>query len=224
MSVWAVIVAAGRGERLGLDRPKAFANLGGRPLLAESLERLEASEWMDWIVVAAPPDWEEPVILLAEELGCGKVVAVVPGGDSRAASVRSGLAEVPDDAAVVLVHDAARPVLDEAVIERLLVTLNEGWDGVVPVLSIADTVKRVDGDQVVGTVDRDELVVSQTPQVFVWPALRDAAAAGDDASDCAAMVEARGGRIKVVLGDRRLVKITDQSDLELVEHWLTPAE
>ena len=224
MSVWAVIVAAGRGERLGLDRPKAFANLGGRPLLAESLERLEASEWIDWIVVAAPPDWEEPVILLAEELGCGKVVAVVPGGDSRAASVRSGLAEVPDDAAVVLVHDAARPVLDEAVIERLLVTLNEGWDGVVPVLPIADTVKRVDGDQVVGTVDRDELVVSQTPQVFVWPALRDAAAAGDDASDCAAMVEARGGRIKVVLGDRRLVKITDQSDLELVEHWLTPAE
>jgi 2-C-methyl-D-erythritol 4-phosphate cytidylyltransferase len=224
MSVWAVIVAAGRGERLRLDRPKAFANLGGRPLLAESLERLEASEWIDSIVVAAPPDWEEPVILLAEELGCGKVVAVVPGGDSRAASVRSGLAEVPDDAAVVLVHDAARPVLDEAVIERLLVTLNEGWDGVVPVLPIADTVKRVDGDQVVGTVDRDELVVSQTPQAFVWPALRDAAAAGDDAPDCAAMLEARGGRIKVVLGDRRLVKITDQSDLELVEHWLTPAE
>jgi 2-C-methyl-D-erythritol 4-phosphate cytidylyltransferase len=74
MSVWAVIVAAGRGERLGLDRPKAFANLRDRPLLAESLERLEASDWIDSIVVAAPPDWEEPVILLAEELGCGKVV------------------------------------------------------------------------------------------------------------------------------------------------------
>jgi 2-C-methyl-D-erythritol 4-phosphate cytidylyltransferase len=224
MSVWAVIVAAGRGERLGLDRPKAFAKLGGRPLLAESLERLEASQWIDSIVVAAPPDWEEPVILLAEELGCGKVGAVVAGGDSRAASVRSGLAEVPEDAAVVLVHDAARPVLDEAVIERLLVTLNEGWDGVVPGLPIADTVKRVDGDQVVGTVDREELVVSQTPQAFVWAALRDAAAAGGDASDCAAMVEVRGGRIKVVPGDRRLVKITDQADLELVEHWLIPAE
>jgi 2-C-methyl-D-erythritol 4-phosphate cytidylyltransferase len=224
MSVWAVIVAAGRGERLGLDRPKAFANLGGRPLLAESLERLEASEWIDSIVVAAPPDWEEPVILLAEELGCGKVVAVVPGGDSRAASVRSGLAEVRDDAAVVLVHDAARPVLEEAVIERLVVALNEGWDGVVPGVPIADTVKRVDGEQVVETVDRDGLVGAQTPQAFVWPALRDAAAAADDATDCAAMVEARGGRIKVVLGDRRLVKITDQLDLELVEHWLAPAQ
>jgi 2-C-methyl-D-erythritol 4-phosphate cytidylyltransferase len=220
MSVWAVIVAAGRGKRLGLDRPKAFAKLNDRPLLAESLERLEASDWIDAIVVAAPPDWEEPVILLAEELGCGKVVAAVPGGDTRSASVRAALAEVPDDAAVVLVHDAARPVLAEDVIERLLTTLNEGWDGVVPGLPIADTVKRVDGDQVVETVDRESLVISQTPQAFVWPALREAAAGDEDATDCAAMVEARGGRIKVVAGDPRLVKITDAADLELVEHWL----
>ena len=222
MSVWAVIVAAGRGERLGLDRPKAFAALNGRPLLAESLERLERSEWIDSIVVAAPPDWEEPVILLAEELGCGKVVAAVPGGDTRSASVRAALAEVPDDAAVVLVHDAARPVLAEDVIERLLTTLNEGWDGVVPGLPIADTVKRVDGDQVVETVDRDSLVISQTPQAFVWPALREAAAGAEDATDCSALVEARGGRIKVVPGDPRLVKITDAADLELVAGWLTP--
>jgi 2-C-methyl-D-erythritol 4-phosphate cytidylyltransferase len=223
MSVWAVIVAAGRGERLALDRPKAFANLNGRPLLAESLERLEWSEWIDSIVVAAPPEWEEPVILLAEELGCGKVVAVVPGGETRTASVRACLAEVADDAAVVLVHDAARPVLAEEMIERLLTTLNEGWDGVVPGLPITDTVKRVDRDQVVETVDREGLVISQTPQAFVWPALRDAAAGADDATDCAAMVEAQGGRIKVVLGDRRLVKITDQADLELVERWLMVA-
>jgi 2-C-methyl-D-erythritol 4-phosphate cytidylyltransferase len=223
MSVWAVIVAAGRGERLGLDRPKAFAKLNGRPLLAESLERLEASEWVDSIVVAAPPDWEEPVILLAEELGCGKVVAAVAGGETRAASVRAGLVEVPDDAAVVLVHDAARPVLAEEVIERVLTTLTEGWDGVVPSLPIPDTVKRIDGDQVVETVDRDALVISQTPQAFVWPALRDAAAGAEDATDCSALLEARGGRIKVVLGDPRLVKITDRADLELVERWLAPA-
>ena len=77
MSVWAVLAAAGRGERLEADQPKAFAQLGGRPLLAESLERLETSAWIDSIVVVAPPGWEEPVILLAEELGCGKVVASV---------------------------------------------------------------------------------------------------------------------------------------------------
>ncbi len=224
MSVWAVIVAAGRGERLGLDRPKAFAKLNGRPLLAESLERLEWSEWVDSIVVAAPPDWEEPVILLAEELGCGKVISVVPGGESRTASVRAGLAEVPDDAAVTIVHDAARPVLPEDVLERLMTALNEGWDGVVPVLPVADTVKRVEGDQVVETVDRESLVGAQTPQAFVSSALRDAAAAGGEATDCAALVEARGGRIKVVPGDRRLLKITEPTDLETVAAWLTPAD
>jgi 2-C-methyl-D-erythritol 4-phosphate cytidylyltransferase len=223
MSVWAVIVAAGRGERLGLDRPKAFAKLNDRPLLAESLERLESSDWVDSIVVAAPPDWEEPVILLAEELGCGKVAAVVAGGDTRAASVRAAFAEVPDDAAVVLVHDAARPVLSSAVLDRLLEALNEGWDGVVPGLPITDTVKRAEREQVVETVDREGLVVAQTPQAFVWPVLRDAAAAKEDATDCAAMVEARGGRIKVVPGDRRLLKVTDGSDLAAVEQWLAHA-
>jgi 2-C-methyl-D-erythritol 4-phosphate cytidylyltransferase len=224
MSVWAVIVAAGRGERLGLDRPKAFAKLNGRPLLAESLERLEWSDWIDSIVIAAPPDWEEPVILLAEELGCGKVISVVPGGASRAASVRAGLEEVAEEAAVTLVHDAARPVLPAEVIERLMTALSEGWDGVVPGLPVADTVKRIDGEQVVETIDRESLVGVQTPQAFVSSALRDAAVDGDQATDCAALVEARGGRIKVVPGDRRLLKITEPADLETVASWLTPAD
>jgi 2-C-methyl-D-erythritol 4-phosphate cytidylyltransferase len=224
MSVWAVIAAAGRGERLGLDRPKAFANLNGRPLLAESLERLEWSEWVDSIVVAAPPDWEEPVILLAEELGCGKVVSVVAGGASRAASVRAGLAEIAEDAAVTLVHDAARPVLPEDVVERLMTALNEGWDGVVPALPLGDTVKRVDGDRIVETVDREGLVAAQTPQAFVWPTLHDAAAGGNDATDCASLVEARGGRIKVVPGDTRLLKVTEPADLETVALWLAPVD
>jgi 2-C-methyl-D-erythritol 4-phosphate cytidylyltransferase len=220
MSVWAVIVAAGRGERLGLDRPKAFAQLNGRPLLAESLERLESSDWIDSIVVVAPPEWEEPVILLAEELGCGKVVTAVPGGETRAASVRAGLAEVPEDAAVVVIHDAARPVLADEVIERLLKTLPEGWDGVVPGVAIPDTVKRVEGEQIVETLDRESLVGAQTPQAFVWPTLRSAAAGGAEATDCAALVEAQGGRVKVVPGDRRLVKVTEPEDLELVAAWL----
>ena len=223
MSVWAVVVAAGRGERLGLDRPKAFANLRDRPLLAESLERLEASDWIDSIVVAAPPGWEEPVILLAEELGCGKVVESVTGGETRARSVEAALAEVDEDAAVVLVHDAARPVVPEEVIERLLTALNEGWDGAIPVLPSTDTVKRVEGDQVVETLDREGIVLAQTPQAFVAPALRDAVSAGGDTTDCAALVEARGGRIKAVPGDARLVKITEPADLELVERLLAEA-
>ena len=94
MSVWAILVAAGRGERLGLDRPKAFAKLGEEPLLAEPLRRLDASPWVDGIVLVAPPGWEEPAILLAEEEGCDKVHACVTGGETRSDSVRAGLAEV----------------------------------------------------------------------------------------------------------------------------------
>jgi 2-C-methyl-D-erythritol 4-phosphate cytidylyltransferase len=221
VSVWAVLAAAGRGERLGSDRPKAFARLGDRPLLAESLERLEDSDWIDAIVVAAPPEWEEPAILLAEELGAGKVGSVVTGGASRSESVRLALAEVADDAAVVLVHDAARPLVPEDVIERLLVPLGEGWDGVVPGLPVSDTIKRVDGDRVVETLPRAELVAVQTPQVFVASVLREALG-GDvsGAGDCASLVEARGGRVKVVVGDRRLLKVTSVEDLALVETWL----
>jgi 2-C-methyl-D-erythritol 4-phosphate cytidylyltransferase len=205
---------------LGADRPKAFVRLGELPLLAESLSRLEASDWIDAIVVAAPAGWEEPAILLAEELGAGKVSACVTGGETRAQSVRSALAEIPEDAVVVLVHDAARPVLPEDVIERVLAPLSEGWDGAVPGLPLADTVKRVEGSAVVETLRRDELVAVQTPQAFVAPVLRNAAEAGGEAGDCAALVEAAGGRVTVVPGDRRLLKVTTSEDLELVSSWL----
>jgi 2-C-methyl-D-erythritol 4-phosphate cytidylyltransferase len=217
VSVWAVLAAAGSGERLGADRPKAFVRLGDLPLLAPSLERLDASDWVDAIVVAAPPGWEEPAILLAEELGCSKVSSCISGGETRGESVRLGLAEVPQEAAVVLVHDAARPLVEDSVIERLLTALNEGWDGAVPALPVADTIKRVEGDRVVETLDRNELRAVQTPQGFVADVLRQAFE-GDvtKASDCASLVEARGGRVKVVPGDPRLIKITDPADLERV--------
>ena len=218
MSVWAIVAAAGRGDRLGLDRPKAFAALRGRPLLAESLERLDASEWIDAIVVAAPEGWEEPSVLLAEELGCSKVSACVTGGPTRAESVRLALGEVPEDAAVVLVHDAARPLVTEEVVGRVLEPLGEGWDGVVPGLPVSDTVKRVRDGVVVETVARDDLVAVQTPQAFVASVLRGAATG--EANDCAALVERAGGRVKVVPGDPRLLKVTDAIDLELVASWL----
>jgi 2-C-methyl-D-erythritol 4-phosphate cytidylyltransferase len=171
-------------------------------------------------VVAAPAGWEEPTILLAEELGAGKVSACITGGGSRSESVRLALAEVPADAAVVLVHDAARPLLSAEVIERVLAPFAEGWDAVVPVVPIADTVKRVRADQVLETLDREELAAAQTPQAFLADILRAAVESGAEASDCAALVEARGGRVKAVEGDPRLLKVTDPEDLKLVESWL----
>jgi len=226
VSVWAILAAAGKGDRLGLDRPKAFAPLNDRPLVAEALERLEASDWIEGIVVAAPPEWEEPCILVAEEVAAGKVAATVTGGESRSESVRAALAEVPEEATVVLVHDAARPLVTDEVIERVVTGLADGWDGAVPALPIADAVKRVEGDAVVETLDREGLVTVQTPQAFLASALR--AALSDPtlqqtvakSLDCASLVEARGGRVRVVEGDPHLLKVTEPADLELVASWL----
>jgi 2-C-methyl-D-erythritol 4-phosphate cytidylyltransferase len=222
--VWAVLAAAGKGERLGSDRPKAFARLAGRPLLAESLERLENSDWIERIVIAAPPGWEEPSILVAEEIAATKVHSSITGGESRSESVRLALEDVPEEAAVVLVHDAARPLVPDDVIERVLTPLGEGWDGAVPVLPLADTIKRLEGDRVVETLARGEHVAVQTPQAFLADVLRQALS-GDvsGATDCASLVEARGGRVRAVSGDSRLLKVTDENDLALVESWLETA-
>jgi 2-C-methyl-D-erythritol 4-phosphate cytidylyltransferase len=224
VSVWAVLVAAGRGERLGEDRPKAFVRLGDLPLLAEPLRRLDECEWIDHVIVVAPPDWEEPAILLAEEVGASKVAACVTGGATRTDSVRAGVAEVPEDAAVILVHDAARPLVDEAVVQRLIEALGGGFDGAVPTLPVADTVKRVSDSVVSETLDRSELVTVQTPQAFVAPVLRAAltqvSANLAQATDCAALVEAAGGRVAVVEGDERLLKVTTKADLERVAAWM----
>jgi 2-C-methyl-D-erythritol 4-phosphate cytidylyltransferase len=221
VSVWAVLVAAGRGERLGIDRPKAFAGLRGRPLLAESLERLEASEWIEAIVVVAPPGWEEPCILLAEEVGAGKVHSATAGGATRADSVRAGVAEVPAGPAVILVHDAARPLVSEAVVERVLSALGEEWDGAVPGVPLADTVKRAEDGRVVETLDRSGLYAVQTPQAFLADVLRRALARADTApTDCAGFVEAAGGRVRIVEGDSRLLKVTTAADLSFVETLL----
>ena len=220
-ATWALIAAAGSGERLGIDRPKAFAALGGRPLLAESIDRLDRSEVVDGIVVAAPPGWEEPSILLAEELAASKVVACVTGGATRAASVAAALHEVPEEALVVIVHDAARPLLDVALLERLLVPLAEGYDGAVPAMPVADTLKRVRDAVVTETLDREGVVAVQTPQAFLAATLRRAFAGElSGATDCASLVEQTGGRVAVVDGDRRLLKVTTPADLALVESWL----
>src|SRR5439155_9177862 len=160
---------------------------------------------------------------VAEEVGAGKVASTVTGGASRAESVRNALAEVPDDATVVLVHDAARPFVTDEVIERVVSALGDGWDGAVPAIPVADTVKRVEGEAVAETLDRNGLVAAQTPQAFVASVLRDAFSTLQQSvakSDCAGLVEAHGGRVRVVEGDRRLLKVTEPADLELLESWL----
>jgi 2-C-methyl-D-erythritol 4-phosphate cytidylyltransferase len=227
MQTWAVVVAAGSGTRLGLDHPKAFVKLAGQPLLAHSVELFEDHPAVDRMVLVVPADWQEPTTLLADDLVAGKVVAAVAGGATRADSVAAGLAELPPVAEQVLVHDAARPLADAALIDRVLAGLGDA-DGCIPVLPVTDTVKQVESGQVVETLDRSRLVAVQTPQLFRTAALRQAYEhAGGDvsaATDCSSLVEAAGLRVVTVPGDPRNLKITDQSDLARAEGMLASAD
>jgi 2-C-methyl-D-erythritol 4-phosphate cytidylyltransferase len=147
--------------------------------------------------------------------GAAGSVLTVAGGETRSASVRAGLAAVPDEAEVICVHDAARPLADAGVYQRVIDAIREGADGAVPAVPVSDTIKVVGADGViVATPDRAMLVAVQTPQAFRAEVLRAAHAAGGEATDDATLVEAMGGRVVTVPGDPRNRKITDRSDLD----------
>lgn len=199
-SVWGIVLAAGRGERYG--RPKQFEPLGDSRVVDRAVATATAA--CDAVVLVVPPDtqWEG-----------APVTAVVPGGDTRSASVRAGLGVVPDDAQVVIVHDAARPLATKDLFDAVVAAVRAGADAAVPAVGIADTVKRVDDGIIVATLVRDDLVAVQTPQAFLASSLRAAHARGGDATDDAALVEAAGGTVVVVPGQRWNMKITDPDDL-----------
>lgn len=225
-----VLLAAGAGERLGSSRPKAFVGLAGEAMLVHPLRAFEAHEAVDSIVLVVPEEWIGPAEVLVDDLGCDKVSSIEVGGATRAASVRSGLAAVADRrATAVLVHDAARPVVPESLVDRVLAPLADGWDAVVPALPVTDTIKRVAADRsIVETIDRSLLAAAQTPQACRASALHAALDALDDAqlaqvTDDAAAIERNGGRTTVVAGDVRARKVTTTEDLAELERVLAPA-
>lgn len=193
--VWAIVLAAGEGNRFG-DR-KQFVDLAGRRVVDWSLASARAS--CDGTVLVLPPGIEDD--------------AGVAGGATRSASVRAGLAAVPAGAGIVVVHDAARPLAPPAVWARVIDAVRAGADAAVPVLPVSDTVKRVAGTAVVETLDRRTLVAVQTPQAFRAEALRAAHTSLADATDDAALVEAMGGTVVTVAGDPRNLKLTRPEDL-----------
>jgi len=202
---WGIVVAGGRGTRFG--RPKQLEELGGRSLI-------------DWAIDAVRPVCDGVVVVLDATLMEGAKVdadAVVAGGDTRAASVRAGLDAVPGDPEAILVHDAVRPLATADLAARVLAAVVAGADGAVPSVPVVDTLKRVDGTRVTATVDRSELVAVQTPQAFRTEVLRRAHAAGGDATDDAGLVEAAGGTVVVVDGERDNLKITWLEDLAVAE-------
>jgi 2-C-methyl-D-erythritol 4-phosphate cytidylyltransferase len=207
VSTCTIVVAAGGGVRFGAA--KQFVRLSGMTVVERAIA--VASEATDDVVVVLPRDaeWQPPV-----------PVRAVAGGETRSDSVRAGLAAVPPDVTIVVVHDAARPLATRASFALVIDAVRAGADGAIPVLPIADTVKRVDGDVVVETVPRDDLVVVQTPQAFRAGVLRAAHANGAVGTDDAALVEAAGGKVVAVAGDPRNVKLTVAYDLELLRAML----
>src|SRR3954452_11082580 len=209
MAVVGIVPAAGRGERLGSDGPKAFVACGGRPLVEWSLDVLEAV--CDRVVMAVPEGWEQ---------GESRVA----GGAVRSASVRAALEAAPE-AEVVVVHDAARPLLTRSLVEDCVEAVRSGWDGAIAAARMTDTVKEADASgRVVRTLDRSVLWRIQTPQAFAADVLRRALDVPDDmlaaATDDASLVEAVGGSVTVVEAPAENIKVTTQHDLEFAEALL----
>jgi 2-C-methyl-D-erythritol 4-phosphate cytidylyltransferase len=209
LTVVGIVPAAGRGERLGSERPKAFVACAGRPLIEWSLDVLRSV--CDRVVVAVPPGMSYP--------------DSVEGGPVRSDSVRRALAAAPE-ATVAVVHDAARPFVTRELVERCIAGL-DGYDGAIAAAPVTDTVKEVDHEgRVIRTLDRSTLWAIQTPQVFVAAVLRRAldaplealAAATDDAS----LVEAAGGSVRVVNAPAENFKVTTAADLEIAASALRP--
>jgi 2-C-methyl-D-erythritol 4-phosphate cytidylyltransferase len=214
--VVALVPAAGKGLRLGHDEPKAFVCLGTDSLLTRSVDGLRASGAVDRIVVIVPAD-----LLDAARRHVGDDVVVVAGGLERTDSVRAGLAAV-GDAAVVLVHDAARALTPPTLIARVVAEVRAGRSAVIPVLPVVDTIKEVDiMGAVVGTPDRASLRSVQTPQGFDADVLRRAYdAASDISTDDAGLVERIGETVHSIVGDALAFKITTPHDLLLAQALL----
>ena len=215
MTVTALIVAAGTGQRFGGGLPKQYRSLGGRSVLARAIDGLAAHPAVSEVRVVIGPEQRE---LAARAIGARNVGDFITGGAERADSVRSGLAAIESDA--VLIHDAARPFCPSQVIDRLLASL-EFFEGAAPVLPVGDTLAR-QGETIGDPVDRSGIVRVQTPQAFRLDALRKAYSdwVGPSPTDETTVVRAAGMKVAAVEGDPVLEKLTTAADFERARQWL----
>lgn len=225
-TVAAVVPAAGRGVRLGPGAPKALRTLGGVPILVHAVRAMTRARAVGLVVVVAPADGVAEVrgLLDAHGLPESKEIKVVAGGESRQESVALGLAALPDSVDIVLVHDAARPLVPVETVEAVAAAVRDGAPAVVPAMPLADTVKQVvpapEGgpEPVVGTPERAVLRAVQTPQGFRRDVLVKAhETVTEDVTDDAGMVERLGVQVVVVPGHEEAFKVTRPLDLVLAE-------
>jgi 2-C-methyl-D-erythritol 4-phosphate cytidylyltransferase len=217
--VTAVLLAAGRGDRAGGEVPKQFLEIARRPMLAHSLSALAASDSVDAIVVVLP---EQRPSFIEDELKIPKIASLTVGAETRQGSLAEGLVCLPGETTVVLVHDAARPLLTTALIDRVQGGLDESFDGAICALPVDDALKEVTLDgEIVGNLPRRGAWRAQTPQVFSRGPLEEALALADAeqrvCDDCSEMLLRAGFRVRAVKGEPWNLKVTTKADLNLAE-------
>ena len=224
-ATWAIVVAAGRGLRMGSAVPKQFVDVAGRPLVAHTLDALLAHPGIDGAVLAIPRGARALVTTsVLRRLITAKPVKLATGGATRAESVMKALAQVPARAGTVLVHDGARPRVSLALVDRLLAAVAR-HGAAIPGVPAVDTLKeRTPSGFVKRTLARESIVCVQTPQAFARDVLerafREAGARMAEATDCSGLVERTGVRVAIVPGERDNVKVTEPQDLVLLEGFL----
>lgn len=215
-----IVVAAGSGSRLGLNRPKAFVQVAGATILERALRGVFASSEPVQVIVVAPAELQDEARAIGERVAgaASGYLSTVVGGSTRQESVAAGLAVLAAGVETVLVHDAARALAPSTLLDAVVAAVRERGTGVIPALPVVDTVKRVEADVVVANVDRSELVQVQTPQGFPRAQLVEVyASAADDHTDDAALFAAAGHPVTTVAGDAAAFKITTAWDLARAE-------
>lgn len=222
--VGAVIVGAGEGKRMGATARKQFVKIGGRPIIAYTLDVFEKTPLVDHMVIVVPRDaidWVREEIV--GEYGYKKVHAIVYGGETRQESVANGLKALKPGTKKVLIHDAVRPLVSETLIRRVL-DASEKTGAAITAVPAKDTVKRVESGDIVGTLDKRLLWLAQTPQSFNYDIIVNAHAKSQgqslDATDDAALVEAAGVKVAVAVGSYSNLKMTSPEDLPMFEYFL----
>ena len=218
----ALVPAAGRGERLGLGEAKALREISGVPILIYAVSALASTQSIDLVVVAAPQSDVDSVSALMAQQSFAEKVSVVAGGDTRQESVARALIALPEDVDVVLVHDAARPLVPVELVTAVVASVRAGNPAVVPGITVTDTIKEVnDKGEVLATIDRTSLRAIQTPQGFDRRLLQRAHAQLEESqgvfTDDAGLLEAMGITVKVVEGHVEAMKITRPFDLAIAE-------
>ena len=222
----ALVVAAGKGTRLGGDRPKQFLELGGVPIIIHTLRQFECSKQVDEVIAVLPADETAGFESLARTFELTKARRAITGGASRAQSVRNGLNAIAE-AEIVAVHDGVRPFVTPEEIDSVVAAARENGAAILTV-AVADTIKRVEGDRIAETVPRGSLRRALTPQAFRFEILKEAyeqldelESAGIDVTDESFLVERLGVEVIAVEGSARNIKITNESDIALAEALLS---